>query len=372
MTIAVNACFLPGSFPDSGGHFIITGFTSLAAQFTQHQFIFISDKALSFTFPSAKNCTTIVVGQEVKTPLGLRYWLNYKVPAVLLQHKADVFVTTAVGILRTKIPQCLLMNDLAFLQAQNGPKKNWNRFLKNNTGKFLQKAGSVAVSTGILKQQLISRYAVKDEAIVLVYKNAHPLFEPLEWQQKEAVKEQFAAGKEYFLYSGNISTSQNLINLLKAFSFFKKRQKSNMQLILAGTGNCEEAFSKSLSLYKYKTDIQLLEQITMETLTALTAAAYAVVDPGMDECFSTGAVEAMQAGIPFIGSNTGSLLEICGEAAMYFNPTDFNDIADKMMLVFKDEDKRNELIAKGMEQAKTFSRQHSATHLWQAVLHAIK
>ncbi len=372
MTIAVNACFLPGSFPDSGGHFIITGFTSLAAQFPEHQFIFITDKALAFTFPAAKNCSTIVIGPEVKTPLRLKYWLNYKVPAILLRHKAAVFVTTAVCALRTEIPQCLLVNDLSFLKEQNGLAKNWNRFFKNNTGKFLHKASSVAVSTDFLKQQLISRYAIKDDAIVLVHKNAHPLFQPLEWQQKEAVKEQYAADKEYFLYSGNISTSQNLINLLKAFSFFKKRQKSNMQLVIAGTGNCEEAFSKNLSLYKYKTDVQLLEQTTMEALTAITAAAYAVVHPGMDECFSTGAIEAMQSGVPLIGSNTGSLLEICGEAAMYFNPTDFNDIADKMMLIFKDEDKRNELIAKGLEQAKTFSRQHSSTQLWQAVLHAIK
>ena len=372
MIIAVNACFLPGSFPDSGGHFIITSFTALAAQFPEHQFIFITDKALAFTFPSAKNCNTIVIGPEVKTPLRLRYWLNYKVPAILLQHKADVFVTTAVCALRTKIPQCLFVNDLSFLKEQNGSAKNWNRFLKNNTTKFLHKASSVAVSTDFLKQQLISRYAVKADAIVLVYKNVLPLFQPLEWQQKEAVKEQYSSGKEYFLYSGLISSQQNLINLLKAFSFFKKRQKSNMQLVIAGTGVSEEAFSKSLTLYKYKSDVQLLEQINIENLVTLTAAAYAEVHPGMDECFSTVAVEAMQSGVPLIGSNTASLLEICGEAAMYFNPTDFNDIADKMMLVFKDEDKRNELIAKGLEQAKIFSRQHSNTQLWQAVLHAIK
>lgn len=372
MTIAVNACILPGSTPDSGGHFIITGFTALAAQFPEYQFIFITDKAAAFTFPAAKNCSVIVTGPEVKTPLRLRYWLNYKVPSILLQHKADLFVSTAVCAMRTKIPQCLLMNNLPFVKDQQGLAKNWSRFLQNNTGKFIQKASVIAASTIFLQQQIISRYAVKNDSVVLLYKAAHPLFSPLEWQQKEAVKAQYADGKEYFLYSGNISTGQNLINLLKAFSFFKKRQKSNMQLILASTGNCEETFSKSLSLYKYKTDIQLLEQISMEALTALTASAYAVVYPATEESFSTAAVEAMQSAVPVIASNTASLQEICGEAALYFNPADFNDIADKMMLVFKDEDKRNELIARGLEQAKTFSRQNSGAQLWQAVLHAIK
>jgi glycosyltransferase involved in cell wall biosynthesis len=372
MTIAVNACILPGSFADSGGHFIITGFTALAAQFPEHQFIFITDKTAAFTFPAAKNCSVIVTGPEVKTPLRLRYWLNYKLPVILLQHKADVFVSAAVCVMRTKIAQCLLINNLPFAKNQHELPKNWSRFLQNNTAKFIQKANVIAASTNFLQEQLISRYAAKSESVVLLYKNAHPLFCPLEWQQKEAVKAQYADGKEYFLYSGNISTSQNLINLLKAFSFFKKRQKSNMQLIFASTGICEETFSKSLSLYKYKTDIQLLEQISMEALTALTAAAYAVVYPGTEESFCTAAVEAMQSAVPVIASNTGSLQEICGDAALYFNAADFNDIADKMMLIFKDEDKRNELIAKGLDQAKTFSRQNSCAQLWQAVLHAIK
>lgn len=372
MIIAVNACFLPGSFPDSGGHFIITSFTSLAAQFPEHQFIFITDKAVAFTFPAAKNCATIVIGPEVKTPLRLRYWLNYKVPAILLQHKADVFVSTAVCALRTKVPQCLLINSLDFLKPQNGLTKNWNRFFKNNTGKFLNKAASIAATTDFLQQQLISKYTIKASSIAVVYKNAHPIFQPVEWQQKEAVKEQYAAGKEYFLYSGNISTNQNLINLLKAFSFFKKRQKSNMQLVLAGTGASEEAFSKNLTLYKYKTDVQLLEQINIETLAGITAAAYAAINPSLDEVFCTSAVEAMQCGVPMIAGHTASLQEVCGEAAVYINPDDFNDIADKMMLLFKDEDKRNKLITKGLEQAKTFSREKSSAQLWQAVLHAIK
>lgn len=372
MTIAVNACFLPGSFPDSGGHFIITSFTSLAAQFPEHQFIFITDKAVSYTFPPAKNCSTIIAGPEAKTPLRLKYWLNYKVPAVLIQHKADVFVTNAVCSLRTKIPQCLLMNDLGFLKGKNGLAKNWNRFFTTNTGRFLSKAISITAATGFLQQQLISRYTLRDKSIKVVPKNAHPLFRPAEWQQKETIKEQYSSGKEYFLYSGNISTHQNLITLLKAFSFFKKRQKSNMQLVLAGTGICEEAFSKSLNLYKYKTDVQLLEQTNTEVIASLTAAAYAVVNPSSDEGFSTAAIEAMQSGVPLIAANTPALQEICDEAAVYINPADFSDIADKMMLIFKDENKRNELIAKGLEQAKAFSRERCNAQLWQAIVHAIK
>ena len=66
----------------------------------------------------------------------------------------------------------------------------------------------------------------------------------MDWEEKELIKEKYADGKAYFLFSGDINQRSNLINLLKAFSFFKKRQKSNMLLLIAG--NADEAFKKEL------------------------------------------------------------------------------------------------------------------------------
>jgi glycosyltransferase involved in cell wall biosynthesis len=192
------------------------------------------------------------------------------------------------------------------------------------------------------------------------------LFIPADWRQKEKIKDQYSTGKEYFLYSGTIDTQHNLINLLKAFSFFKKRQKSNMQLILASTAGIKDAvFTKSLASYKYRTEVQLLERCSMETLAAVTAAAYALVYPVLYEGFCTSAAEAMQCGTPVITTNSSSLPEICGDAALYANSSDFNDIADKMMLLFKDEDKRNELIIKGLQQATQFNREKTAVRIWE-------
>jgi len=372
MNIAVNAFFLPGSFPESGSHFIITSFTSIAAQFPEHQFIFITDKATLFTFPSEKNCTNIIVGPEIKNSLRLKYWLNYKVPTLLLKHHVDVFVTSAVCSLRSKIPQCLIINELSFLTQKNELAKNWNRYLKKNTADFLSAAKTIVATSVFLQQQLINIYNTKNNTPFLVYKNAPPIFHPVDWEQKENIKQQYCLGKEYFFYSGNIGSQHNLIPLLKAFSFFKKRQKSNMQLVLVSTSACDTALSKSLSLYKYKTDIQLLEYASIETIALLTSAAYAVVNPTFEEGFNIGAVEAMQSGTPLIISNIPVIQEICGDAALFINPTDFNDIADKMMLLFKDENKKKELITKGLQQSTKFSKQKSNEQLWQAVVNELK
>jgi glycosyltransferase involved in cell wall biosynthesis len=371
MTIAVNACFLPHQFPDSDGQYIINCCTALAKQHPQHQFIFITDTAPAVAFPSAKNLSTIVTGPQVKSPLRLQYWLNYKLPAVLRKQQADVLISLGCCSLRTKIKQCLLVDDLSFLQPQNGIAKNWIRYYKNNTGKFLNKAASVIASSEFLKTTLVDTYKINDTKIEVIYKGVNEKFVPFSWQQKDTIKEQYTAGKEFFLYSGIIDTHHNLINLLKAFSFFKKRQKSNMQLVLASTaGITDTAFTKSLSSYKFKEEVKILEHCNIETLAALTAAAYALVYPVWYQGYCTVAVEAMQSGTPVITSKQSSMPEILGDAATYINQDDFNTIADKMMLLFKDEDKKNELIAKGLQQSAAHSRANAVEQIWQTIIKA--
>ena len=78
----------------------------------------------------------------------------------------------------------------------------------------------------------------------------------------------------------------------------------------------------------------------------------------------------MQMNAPVLTSSTSAMEEITGRDALYFNPEDVNDIADKMMMIYKDEDKRNQLIEKGKKIAAKYSWKKSADLLWKAVLEA--
>lgn len=368
MTIAVNACFLDDDHLTNNGNFIIECFTRLAKKFPQHQLLFISDKAINEKYISANNILSVITGPKIKNPLLLQYWLNFKVPAVLRKHKADVFVSIGNCSLRTKLPQCLLINDFSFLHHPEFFTRSWHRFYKKNTPAFLNKARTITTVSQFLKQDIFDSYKIDTGKIDVVYQGINKIFTSADWQQKEAVKEKYTAGKEYFLYTGEINSNKNLVNLLKAFSFFKKRQKSNMQLVLATTtAFTDVAFTKSLAAYKYRDEVKLLYQLPVETLAAITAVAYAVVYPVFYEGFCTPALEAMQAGVPVITSNKAAMPEICGNAALYINPDDFNDIADKMMLLFKDENKRNELIVSGIPQAAKYNWPETTELLWQAI-----
>ena len=79
------------------------------------------------------------------------------------------------------------------------------------------------------------RYSVNEKKLNVVYPAAKEIFQPLNEMVKEEVRKKYCDEKNYFIYAGAIQQRNDLLNLLKAFSVFKKRQKSNWKLVLTGS-----------------------------------------------------------------------------------------------------------------------------------------
>ncbi|HET7118815.1 MAG TPA: glycosyltransferase, partial [Hanamia sp.] len=155
---------------------------------------------------------------------------------------------------------------------------------------------------------------------------------------------------------------QNLLNLLKAFSFFKKRQKSKMQLLIAGNAGIQyDEFIESLRLYRFHKEVKVLSDLTKEETQKIAASAYSTITVPLYETSSLSSLESMECDVPVIVSSLGIFPEICGDAALYANPENIKDIAEKMMLIFKDEEMRKELIKKGRAKVKEFSANSNTT-----------
>lgn len=260
---------------------------------------------------------------------------------MLRKYKADVLVSCdGFCSLATKVPQCLVVHDLAFLHYPSFIKKSHLSFYKRNTPKFLAKAKSIATVSEFSKKDILAAYNVDGDKIGIVYSAAKEIFCPVSDEDKAATKNRYTGGKEYFVYAGAIHPRKNLMNLLKAFSVFKKRMQSNMKLVLAGRLAWKyESFTESLKSYKYRDDVLLTGYMSEEELVKLIGSAYGLVYPSLLEGFGVPVLEAMQCNVPVITSAASSMQEIAGEAALYAAPDDHTDIADKMMLLYKDEKK---------------------------------
>ncbi|MBK8951965.1 MAG: glycosyltransferase family 4 protein [Chitinophagaceae bacterium] len=348
MVIAVNTRFLLADYLEGYGYFIYETFNRIVKNNPQHQFIFIFDRPYDKRFVFASNVSAVITGPPARHPLLWKLWYDLKVPAVLRKYKADVFVSCdGFCSLRTKVPQCLVVHDLSFLHFPSFIRKSHLLYYKRNTPKFLKMAKVIATVSAFSKSDLISTYGLESPKVNIVYSAAKDIFTPITATEKKLIKEKYTDGKEYFLYTGSVHPRKNLMNLLKAFSLFKKRQQTGMKLVLAGRLAWKyESFTKSLETYKYKSDVIMTGYISEEELVKLTGAAYAMVYPSLFEGFGVPVLEAMQSDVPVITSAGSAMQEITNDAALLVNPDDFNDIAEKMMLIYKDENLKKRLVEK--------------------------
>jgi glycosyltransferase involved in cell wall biosynthesis len=175
----------------------------------------------------------------------------------------------------------------------------------------------------------------------------------LSWTESESIKTQYTGGKDFFLFTGDIDEHHKLIELLKAFSGFKKWQQSNMLLVIAGNSTAwTDWFEERLATYKYREDVMLLRDLPEEETARLIAASYALVYPSVQDILPLPVIAAATAGIAAIVSDTSINREATAAAAWVDNNNIEDGFSQSMILLFKDETKKQE-IARQMKAGAT-------------------
>jgi glycosyltransferase involved in cell wall biosynthesis len=348
-------------------NFIPETFHRMSKSHLEHTFIFIVNKPRN-SFIFSENVIPVVINYEAKSPLKWLYYYNVAIPKVLKKYKADIFISEKFCSLLTKIPQILISPDFTFIHQPGFLKRNERLFYKKFAPKFLRKAKAIIAFSQFEKEDIIKQFKIEEGKIQVISNGINENAAPVDFEERESIKEKYAEGNEFFIYCGIIGPQKNLMNLLKAFSAFKKRQRSKMQLIIAGKpGKKYEEFVESLRLYRFRDEVRLLPNLSPHEILTISASAYAMVYPSLYEKTANPLLEAMKCEVPVLASSIGALPEICGDAVIYFDPEKPKDIAEKMMLIFKDEKMRKELIEKGKMQVKKYNWEKSAFAAWQLI-----
>jgi glycosyltransferase involved in cell wall biosynthesis len=365
MTIAVNIKINGKDELDKNDNFIFETFSRIIKAQPQHTFVLISERPIIELFISSSNVINAVIGQQTKFPAQWYIWYNIKINTILKKYKADIFISYGIGSATTKIPQCIIIPDLDFIHHPKVFKKTHLLFYKTFLPRCIKNSKLIITVSEFCKADIINQYKTNTETIDVVYRGVNDSFKEISYGERENIKTTYADGNEYFIYKGDIGSNKNLLNLCKAFSAFKKRQKSNMQLLIAGKQGWKyEEVIESLRHFKFKEDVKILHNISLDELIKITASAYSFVSASLYESFTTEIIQAMKSGVPVITSSEGVMPEICADAALYVNTDNFKAFAIEMMSLFKDEDLRKVLIKKCKMQAEKFSWEITTDLLW--------
>lgn len=351
----------PGNFE---GEFWKEVLPSLAENYPNNSFLLIADRYFKPMPELPPNCELLVVGPVAKNICRLRYWLDFRLPRKLKKHKVDILLTPEHASMRSPIPQVLLMSDLSYLYFPKEFSSVDRVVLKNSWQLQIKKANKlIALSTSV-KGDLVARGIITDSKVQTIKPVVSSLFRPFNSEEKKWAKEAFTLGKEYFLFADDLSERKNVIGLLKAFSLFKKRQQTGFKLVIAGSVSAKfKSFHEKLANYKYREDVVFVPDPSTEDLASLIGGAYALIEPSRYEGVAYSVLRAIQAKTPMILGSIKSMQEIAGNAGLYFDLSSVQDLADKMMLLYKDETLRNKLISNGELQQLNFSLAETVNEL---------
>lgn len=335
----------------------------------EHQFIFIFDRKISSKFIFPENVEVKVLPPQARIPMLWTFWFQYALPFFLKKIKADFFLSPEGWIpLNLKIPSLAVIHDLNFEHHPENIIESHRNYLLKYFPLFVKKASRIATVSQFSKKDISDTYSIPLEKIDVVYNGVNEIFRALDDEKINKIKKKLTNNANYFLFIGSLHPRKNLYNLFKAFDIFRSNWEYPFKLVIAGQ---KKWWPKELDqLYnslKSKKDIIFTGRLSEGELHETLAAAYALTYIPQFEGFGIPLLEAMKCEVPIITSNITALPEVAGEAALYCDPFDADDIANAMKTLVNDRTLCRDLVNIGRQRIQQFSWDKTADLLWRSM-----
>jgi glycosyltransferase involved in cell wall biosynthesis len=258
-----------------------------------------------------------------------------------------------------RIKSVFTLHDLIFLfhPETHKPLNRW--FLTLMMPRFLRAADAVIAVSECTKRDAIRFYGIPEEKITVIHEGVNPRFRPASPEAIAAVRARYGLPEHFILYVGTIEPRKNLTALLEAFHHLLATH--DLRLVIVGKkGWLYEGFFRRLRELGLEDRVIFTGYVPDEDLPAIYSAADLFVFPSLYEGFGLPVLEAMACGVPVICSNTSSLPEVAGDAALLVDPTDVRALAGAMERALTDEGKWREMRERGLQQAARFSWDEAA------------
>ncbi len=284
-----------------------------------------------------------------------------RVPQDHLFPGTDLFFATDHLLPRfRRIRSVFILYDLTFrLYPQT--HSLWNRwFLTLMLPRFLCQADAVIAISESTRQDAARLYGVDAARIRVVYPGIDVYFQPVPAEDTLVVRCKYHLPERFILSVGTIEPRKNYTTLLEAYRLIKGRQ-GELGLVIAGKkGWLYNEFFQKLRDLGLAGEVSLLGFVADDDLPALYSAADLFVFPSLYEGFGLPVLEAMACGTPVVCSNTSSLPEVAGDAALLVPPADVRALAEAMERVLTDEHLWARMGSRGLERAGGFRWERAA------------
>jgi len=258
----------------------------------------------------------------------------------------------------------MVIHDLQVIGAPETHSGLFKKYYTWNLPRAVKRAKAVAAVSQATAAE-IEKYFGYPQAMITVTTEGHEHIQRIE-SQEDILKREKLETRGYLLAVSSLNPNKNFAAILRAMTLAQVQ----VPLVIAG-GTNPRVFEGTELLDSLPENARHVGRVSDGELRALYEHALGFVFPSFYEGWGLPPGEAMQLGCPVIVSNTTSLPEVCGDAALYCDPADDASIAKQMRRLVEDSALRHELSGMGRARALTFSWRKAAERLWQQLAPAI-
>jgi glycosyltransferase involved in cell wall biosynthesis len=262
------------------------------------------------------------------------------------------------------------VHDFSFFYRDWVPESRFEYF-KTNFFTRINKSDFIITPSAFIRQEVLEKLNYNPQQVFAIYhgidqsifcetSSNHSCTEPKPVMLKKEHNVLSNLPERFILFVGALQPRKNLSNLIQAYQSLGQEIKDYCKLVLVGfeSWNKDEITRAISSVKDY---VFIYDKVfSNEHLAMIYRKASALVFPSFYEGFGFPPVEAMACGCPVLVSNTSSLPEVCGDAALYVDPKDIGSIASGIQRILTDENIRKAMRLRGLERARLFTWEKSA------------
>lgn len=259
----------------------------------------------------------------------------------------------------------LTVHDLSFLRYPECFEPSLVKYLRRLVPRSVGHASLVLADSESTKRDLVELMKVPAQKIEVLYAGVNSTFIPISDERfLAAVLKKYFIEAPFLLFVGTIEPRKNLERLLQSYSRLHVEEGIQQHLLLAGElGWLYADLFQEVQRLKLENSVRFLGYVPDDELPVLMSLADLFVFPSLYEGFGLPPLEAMACGTPVVASNTSSLIEILGDAALLVDPARVDLLAEAIYQALTNTGQRQSMVAKGLDRAKKFTWSRAARTL---------
>ena len=294
-------------------------------------------------------------------------WEEITLPRAAWRDRLDLLhLTSNYGPTCAPCPTVYTVHDLVeFIRPALGPlslpfRHRAGRAMRIRTlPRQLRRASRVVTVSEASRRDLVKILGLREDDVRVIAHGISPECVPTtdpDVVRRRLVEAGFPVPNRYVLALGALDPRKNGPFLIRAFARVRPRAP-DLRLWIVGV---ERPEIYPLPLGSPPEWLSILGFVEPGTLVSLFQGAASFVYPSLYEGFGLPVLQAMACGVPVLASSRSSIPEVCGDAAVLFDPCNEDDLAQKLALVLSDESMRTDRVTAGLARAKRFSWREAA------------